>query len=262
MLSGRSNQSVIYWKGKVYSIGGNSANSVEYLDISTQKAVLLEGVLPGNLMTINAVIFNDKLLIMGGQNHTKSVWELNLGKSNSKWTKHSSLNIGRNSSSSAVLDGKIFLCGGYTKSADKIHYVKVFDGKRWTIEKEQMVVDQIIFSLFFYDSGQGQELYAVGGDPDMRQGYTTIQKRGKNTKKLTIITALNEKRNECASCLVDSKIFLFGGIYDSNTFNYFDLVCMKWASNDKDCRYYDGEMRKLPRSVIISKAVLITPSED
>jgi hypothetical protein len=261
MCKDRFNQSAVYWNKKVYSIGGDIASNIEYLDISKQKAVLLEGSLPGNLMTTDAVIFKEKLLIMGGQNHSNIVWELDLANSESTWTRNSYLNIGRNSSSSAVLDGKIFLCGGYMRGADKIREVEVFDGKKWIKESKEMEKDQVIYSLFVYDAGQGQELYAVGGCSNLGNKYITIQKRDKDTKEWTIITKLTGSRDSCASCLVDSKIFLFGGISNPGTFNYFDLIHMKWASEDEDCRYYDREMRKLPRSVISSKAVLITPSE-
>jgi hypothetical protein len=59
---------------------------------------------------------------------------------------------------------------------------------------------------------------------------------------------------------VGSKIFLFGGAASKHrsTFNYFDLLSKKWAS-EVEGDYQKEEDRKMPFQVYRGKAVLISP---
>ena len=90
------------------------------------------------------------------------------------------------------------------------------------------------------------ELFAIAGDDGLKD--TTIEKRNKYTKKWEFVTDLGEDRVDCASCLVGSKIFLFGVGKHKSTFDYFDLVSKRWASKTEG-RYKSDEARRLPREI-------------
>ena len=107
------------------------------------------------------------------------------------------------------------------------------------------------FSLFVFQ----HELYAVGGEED---GSTTIEKRNKTTKQWEHVADCSQSRGGCTAALVGSKVFLFGGLGSKSTFDFLDLDSKKWASKTKG-KYKKESARQLPRKVLDSKAVLITP---
>jgi len=175
------------------------------------------------------------------------------------WTvRKARLNTARSSAAAVSFQGRLFLCGGYDITKAPLQTVEVLDPAVgiWRVDEQQMAVARSFFSLFVFQD----ELYAVGGD--VGGSTTTIEKRNNATKRWELMTDCGQNRRGCAAVLVGSKVFLFGGLEHMSTFDFVDLRCKKWASQDVTSAYFDKAKRKLPRLVYCSTAILIAPEGD
>ena len=169
------------------------------------------------------------------------------------------LNTARRSAAAAVCEDKHFLCGGYNTGSGTLSCVEAFDPANGTWQLEgNMKKARHDFPLFAFD----EELYAVAGD-----GYrdnSTIEKKNKDMKQWELVADFSGNRFECASCLVGTKIFLFGGGLSEDhqsSFDLFDLVSKRWASKTKG-RYKAAFARRMPRKVRFAKAVFTSLSSE
>jgi hypothetical protein len=273
MLQARHDFDAVYHQGEVFSISnGSSEGTVERLDTMSQNQSLLDEDLPNNLIQSATVIYDNKLIVIGGvqkfdyeSNPSDNVYEFDINASQpgeSMWkTRSERLNTARSRAAAIIFEGKIFVCGGWGTEG-LLDSVEVFDPTTgiWQIEGN-MTKGRCKFSLFVYKN----VLYAVGGD--RYRIPTTIEKRNKNGRWQHVAGSEQRQydhgyecsRYGCASMLIGSKIFLFGGQSRRSTFDYFDLDTKKWASKDVGCKYSDKINRQLPHQVFHCKAVLITP---
>jgi hypothetical protein len=274
MIQDRSQHNAVYYEGIVYSIGSknNPANcTIESFNTETLEEKELSEKIAINLYNIATVIFNNKLLIIGGYYVSpfakyilNTVYELDMNDTISnkrEWLEQKEkLKTPRQFSAAITFDKKVFVCGGKDSNQKAIKSVEVFDPSTgaWQIE-EDMTKERWNFSLFVFND----ELYAVGGDGDDEK--TTIEKRNNDTK-WEIVTNHEKSRQHCASVLVDSKIFLLGGKGNELTFDFFDLNRKIWQSNTrytitkifKSVIPFKNSFLKLPREIWGSKAVLVT----
>jgi hypothetical protein len=280
MIKARSQHNAVYHGSIVYSIGSrnNPSNcTIESFNKTNIKEKELSEKLSRNLYNIATVIFNNKLLIIGGYfvssnaNYIlNTVYEIDMNdiiSDNIKFLKQNKqLNTPRQFSAAITFDNKVFVCGGKGFDQKAIKSVEVFDPSNgtgaWQIEDEdhQMTKGRWNFSLFVFNN----ELYAVGGDDDGEN--TTIEKRDKVTMEWKIVTNHEKSRQHCASVLVGSKIFLLGGEGNELTFDFFDLESKVWQSSTrytitkiiKSVSPFQNSFLKLPRKIWGSKAILVT----
>jgi len=264
MLQARSSQAGIYHNGEVFSI---SRGTVERLNTSTQTRTLLVDEVPNTLDVTTAVSFGNKLLLVGGQNRLEHegwsasdiVYELDEyagtdGQSmQGTWLAHEARLVrARQLAAAIAFEGNLYCCGGYG-SAGRLRCIEVFDPSvgTWRIEEQQMTAARAGFSLFVFED----ELYAVGGNV----GNTTLEKRNKITKRWQHVADCGQARRACTAVLVGSRVYIIGGADHRSTFTFFDLHTKKWASQDVQCPFFHEATRHLPRQIVGSKAVLISP---
>jgi hypothetical protein len=276
MLVDRAYQDTVYHQGEVFSISTGetpvaSIGTMERLDTLSQTRTMLRSNLPHPLYNTSAAILNNKLFVIGGKyrdaasnEYLKSnmMYEFEQHADEADqgtWRLHEArLNTARYDTSCAVYQGKLYICGGYDGNY-KLSSVEVFDPAIGTWQNAgKMTNARTYFSLFVFDD----ELYAVGGD-----GYDdniTIEKLSKQTGEWELVTDLEENRWGCASALVGSKIFLFGGYNGEiiSTFDIFDLITKKWASKTIGGKYYEASKRQMPRIFSDGNAVVITPGAE
>jgi hypothetical protein len=268
---------VTYNQGEVFALSSftpyASQGTVQRLDTLTQeKMELAEFVGDGGLCRATTAIFNNKLIIVGGfyeyenENRTKVfsdiVYELDDDTNESdqgKWkAQNAKINNVRYQAAVITFDGKIFLCGGTDVNGHHLRSVESFDPTvgKWQFE-EEMTDARAFFSLCVFND----ELYAMGGNWDgVSDDTTTIEKLSKDTKKWELVATCDKYRFGCASALVGTKVFLFGGSDSTSTFDYFDLHSKKWASEINN-KYKMESGRILPYEFQFSKAVYIPSIE-
>jgi hypothetical protein len=203
---------------------------------------------PDNINNSCSVFLNNKLHVISPSCNIYTLQE-----TGDYWKKHD-LHTNQNQLFSAAISfqGKLFLAGGVGVRGHN-NSVQSYDPKVgiW-IRESNMVKYRSFFVLFEYKD----ELYAVGGEN--YQESTTIEKRNMTTLEWEVIADCGKNRYGCTSALVGSKVFLFGGLENMATFDYYDLETKKWASQDNECVYFSKEKRCLPPKVLFSKAVNIT----
>ena len=239
LLEERMNHSVLYDKGNIISISSNyfsGCGSIEYFDNIAQESTLLEKIIPDKMHNICAALLENQIFLFGGAIPYEYGWvytdKIYVLDSNHNWTHYSQLNIVRISAASIVLDGLFYICGGYSFSNSPLQSVEVFDPKTKTSIIETMTKQRIKCSLFIYDG----EIYAVGGD--VSKESISIEKRNKTTQLWELVSVLEVDRYLCASVLVDSKIYFFGGGYDESsnnrsTFDVYDIKTDLWIMRNQ-----------------------------
>ena len=243
-------QDALYHQGNIYSINryGSNKTRIEIFNILTQKIDTFTKEFPNNINNSCSVFLNNKLHVISPLCNIYTLQE-----TGDYWEKHD-LHTTQNQLFSATISfqSKIFLAGGVGVRGH-INSVQSYDPKVgiW-IRESNMVKYRSFFVLFEYKD----ELYAVGGEN--YQESTTIEKRNMTTLQWEVIADCGKNRYGCTSALVGSKVFLFGGLENMTTFDYYDLEKKKWASQDNECAYFSEEKRCLPPKVIFSKAVNIT----
>jgi N-acetylneuraminic acid mutarotase len=292
----RENYDAVYYKGEVLfsPFSQNSTPSkIIYFDTLTNKhSEISEELLnkmpqksqaDGFYNSSTLSVLDNKIFIISGYWNSHygfitidKVYELE--EFNDTWNIKSKADLNECSYNSASIefDKKIFVCGGNDGSLSGVNTnVMYFDPETniWNKDSD-MVRKRESFSLFVYN----EELYAVGGD---YEGGCTIEKRRKdyntnsnNEEYINTLNGLNSEengpwmviaacnRNGCASALIGSKIFLFGGGNNKSTFDYIDLAVekKKWASQDDNCKYFNKKSRVMPREINNSIAVFIPGS--
>ena len=270
MLFARSTHVSTYHQGEIFSFSNevpiNSQGIVERLNTCTKTQMQMHDESPDWYFTAFAGLGSTLYAIAGFNDEvdryfpTDVVYTLNTHESQpeqGQWTEHAArLGMGRYCHAAIAFEGKIWVCGGYNEGWHSC--VETFDPAIgvWQKQRYPMAKMRAEFTLLVYRG----ELYAVGGDGENED--TTIEKRNKTTGKWEMLTDLGVCRRGCAVALVGSRVFLFGGIGNRSTFDYYDLETKMWASRTKGGKYQKKTARKLPREVNWASAVLISPDKD
>jgi hypothetical protein len=260
----------VYHQGEVISLDADDlpfasqGGRMERFDTFTQKRTHFDVMLPPNAFI---AVLNDKILAIGGQfqdadqctKHYVDMFELD---DDNTWRHLEAKFEPCDNFAAVTYEGRLFVCGGWN-GMNALSSVRSFNPATGTWKNEgNMTKARYGLSLFVFE----EELYAVGGDE--LDEKTSIEKRNKDTKRWELVTNCGVDRYGCAAVLVGSKVYLLGGSHFENgaehvsTFDFVDLRIKKWASKDKGNAFFDETKRQLPRKVVWSKAVLITPPAD
>jgi hypothetical protein len=277
----RENYDAVYNQGLVFFSPNEQEKKLAFFDTLTNKhSEVFEEVIKfrtidefSNSSTLS--VLDNKIFILGGywsSNYgdvtSGKVYELEETQDTWSITKKKDNPAGFRNSASIELEGKIIVCGGLYDNGSLNNRVWCFDPETNDWERDTVMVrERESFSLFVYK----KELYAVGGDYngctiEKRKNHNTNSNNEEYIKAFSdfnfekngpwmVIAACNRKG--CASALIGSKIFLFGGGDNKSTFDYIDLEKKKWASQDDSCKYYNEESRVMPREINNSIAVFI-----
>jgi len=268
MLLHRASHSSVYHQGEVLTVTAyepvNSRGTMERLDTLTQTQTLLVERLYNDMDSATVAIFNNKLHAVSGRYFDADdnimdsdiIYELVEHESQADlgtWrAQEARLSTGKFGTTAIAFEGKLWACGG--TNGTSLPLVECFDPEVGVWQEEsKMTKPRCALYLFVYQ----EELYALSGDR-MEQNVT-MEKRNKVTKKWELVTDSGQNRYTCSSVFVGSRVYILGGIGFTSTFDFFDLRSMKWASQDVGSAYFDEATRQLPRPIVESQAVLITP---
>ncbi|NDI37236.1 kelch repeat-containing protein [Chengkuizengella sediminis] len=147
------------------------------------------------------------------------------------WIEVDSMNYPRSSFQSEVIDGKIYVMGGYNKHSDIVtNRVEVYnpDTNTWTYI-ENMNVARHSFNSEVIDG----KIYVMGG-----QGvYSTdvldsVEMYDPSTNTWTQLTSMNDTRTKFQTEVIDGKIYALGGVDDDGnvlgTVEVYDSLINVW----------------------------------
>jgi len=280
MLVARAYQGSVYHQGEVIHVGSDEitgAASVERFDTLSHKQSELVDRIPNNFRGTQAIYFNNKLYSIGGFLHdgenfvnvpTDVMYELDedpVHAERGKWRESTArLVTARFDAALVVFQGKLLICGGFGVGHERLSSIEVYDpiANSWQLHGNLAPASGFVFAFVHQD-----DLYVFDGDSG--ESSAIIEKYNSLTQQWEIVSSLGYSRDYCAAVLVGSLFFVFGGggfqasTQVSMSFDYYDLLRKKWASQDKECSaYFDRNKRLLPRSIICSTAVLIPPPQE
>jgi len=259
MLRTRGSHAAVYSQGEVFSVGNDAGRSVERYDTISCTSSLISTLLPNDLHHATACVVDSQLYVIGGEHKIDGRWVFSnlvymLDEDTDRWELHPArLRTPRSRAAATVIEGIIIVAGGVAGAARSVEMLDTTCLHQSWHKAGHLRSSRGSFSLFVYEG----DLIAVGGS----LANTTIERRFADTRKFECIADLGESRLGCASALVGSRIFLFGGGGRKATWDYYDLSTNTWASQDEASPYFDKETRRMPRLVVCGSAVLCGPQD-
>ena len=167
MLEKRSNFKVVYLKGEVFVLGGNSSPQPRLKAVEKYSPInkIWNKVtsLPDERQSFCACAFMDKIYIFGGFNVGEFNSCLQLDTNNLKWKEVARMNEAKSDAACAIFEGRIVVCGGY-HFRDSLKTVESYDvfADSWK-PMPSMVTSRSSHSLICVKS----KLFAIGGTNDL-----------------------------------------------------------------------------------------------
>ena len=245
MLQHRAAFSAVWFRGELVIVSGNlpdtASGTVEKYNPFTDKWTSLPS-LPEKLRYMTATNCNNQLYVIGGfiketSSASNSIYRLDHGswssrddESEASWTLLPfTLPCARYTHSAIGYEGKIWVAGGFPKPNSVVILDPItgdyFEGPQLKVRRAQF---KLVVAL--------GEIYAVGGD-DVSSGMFTIEKFDERLHEWVIVTAQNKLRLMHSVTVASSKIYVFGGLANSNTaladWDAFNVRTGIWDSDEE-----------------------------
>jgi N-acetylneuraminic acid mutarotase len=225
MPTARQGLSTSVVNGKIYAIGGASSSSTSYASVETFSVVeeydpatntwTTKSPMPTERGWHSANVVDGKIYIIGGTRESSPGYTLRhvltvevYDPATDNWSQKGDMPVSRAAGSSSVVDGKIYLIGGYGGAQRVDEYDPSTD--TW-MEKSEMPTKRIGLSTSVLDG----KIYAIGGflkGLASHPGVTTVEVYNAATDTWTTAPDMPTGRYGAYTVVVDGKIYVFGGI--------------------------------------------------
>ena len=209
--------------GKIYAIGGGAASSVSYATVETFSTVeeydpsldtwTKKSDMPTPRLCHHAAVVDGKIYVIGGANasapqveHIRTVEVYD--PATDTWSQKGDMPSSRASGYSTVVDGKIYLIGGYEGPQRVEEYDPSTDS--WKTKSEMPSARRSLTT-----SALDGKIYAIGGYvPDVpgHAGVATVEVYDPATDTWTSAPSMPTARFAPRSGVVDGKIYVIGGM--------------------------------------------------
>jgi N-acetylneuraminic acid mutarotase len=260
MLAARGGISSIVLDGKIYVIGGATNTDVPatkavqiydpILNSWTSKSDMIAG-----RTNFPVCVVNGKIWAIGGAtllwySSIKSIEEYD--PETDTWTHIADMPGARQGHTASLVEGKIYIMGGGETWSDAIAEVDVYDimTESWATGTD-MPTPRIYLSAVVLNG----IIYTIGGNKGAQNNETpttTVEAYDPATDTWTIKANLNSPRKYCDACVLNDKIYVFGGKGGGHN------VCTIWPWH---VEVYDPaadtwtEVAKTPTRVMVSASV-------
>lgn len=223
MPTARQGLSTSVVNGKIYAIGGLAGFSRSYSSVETYSTVeeynpatdnwTTKSPMPTSRGSHSANVVDGKIYIIGGSQDASPdrshVWTVEVyDPATDTWAQKGDMPRGIGAGYSSVVDGKIYVFGGYGGSSRVDEYDPVTD--TW-IQKSDMPTERHALSTSALDG----KIYAIGGYVPGVSGYpgvATVEVYDPATDTWTIAPDMPTGRFGPRTSVVDEKIYVFGGL--------------------------------------------------
>jgi N-acetylneuraminic acid mutarotase len=210
--------------GKIYAIGGGAASSSSYESMEVFSAVeeydpatdtwTTKSPMPTARVCHHASVVDGMIYVMGGsdasapddRSHVRTVEVYD--PATDTWTQKGNMPVSRAAGFSSVVDGKIYLMGGYSRSPRVDEYDPSTNS--WTAKSEMptprrslstSALDGMIYAIGGYVPG-------VSGHP----GVATVEVYDPATDTWTTAPDMPTRRFGLRTSVVNGKIYVIGGM--------------------------------------------------
>ncbi len=223
MSTARQGLSTSVVNGKIYAIGGGASSSSSYMQVETFSTVeeydpatdtwTTKSPMPTARGFHSANVVDGKIYIIGGsqasgpdQNHVLTVEVYD--PATDTWSQKGDMPVSRAAGSSSVVDGKIYVIGGYGGARRVDEYDPSTD--TWTMKSEMPTARHALST-----SALDGKIYAIGGYVPGVGGYpgvATVEVYDPATDTWTTAPDMPTGRFGPRTSVVDGKIFVIGGM--------------------------------------------------
>lgn len=241
----RSHFSAIVFRGEIYCISTFSiiaSGTIEKYNPYSQKWKTVDP-LPSKLRCFSVSVVNDLMYLFGGYDLDNQISSLILCFDGKSWS------ILANEMTYAIInhatiryDDFIYLIGGRNSENCVINSMLSFDpiSLSWTVNKSMNIPRELCFA-FLFTQGKNSYIYVVGGDYSPNgngDNVSTIERYNVQLQEWKIVTEFRSPRNGFSSCMIHSRIFIFGGIDSKGendfTMDVYDVTKDAWDSDDNN----------------------------
>ncbi|XP_054156897.1 uncharacterized protein LOC128955270 [Oppia nitens] len=153
------------------------------------------------------IAFNNFIYLIGGRiGDTTSHIVERYDQINDNWHRMASLNIQRYSMGAAVMDNKIYVCGGYKSKDNKLYSCEYYD---YIINEWIFTTPMINLRTNFQLISHFDSLYAIGGEISGKTN--SVDRYSVVSKKWTPITSMNQARTGHSAAAMMGQIYVCGG---------------------------------------------------
>ena len=229
----------VFHNGKIYVLSG--ADSIS-LGVVESYDILLntwseEPSIPSELTALACATHQGQLYISGGHDRRRGVrsarsTSIYILSNNCCWEAlHVQLHKGRSHHGCLFFQEKMWVAGGVLENCPQpTGTVECIDIHLQTSTVSSMLRRRFRPRLYVINNN----LYVVGGDVDHNE--TTIECFDLTTQSWELCCIFPIKRPGCASAVVGTRIYVFGGghgtLPSNDTYDYFDVV-QRWGSRSK-----------------------------
>ena len=226
--------------GKIYAIGGWNGqvlSTVEEYD-PVNNTWREKADMPTPRCALATVVVNGKIYAIGGSADTPGKLNMPLATIEEydpvtdKWTKKADMPTSRNSFSASVVDGKIYVIGGYNggRLSSMEEYDPVTD--KWS-QKAPINVPRNFLSTSVVNG----KIYAMGGIAGGLVVLSTVEEYDPVTDTWTKRTDMPTPRSAFGISAVKEKIYVIGGAINaafqmSKTVEEYDTVTDSWTKRN------------------------------
>jgi N-acetylneuraminic acid mutarotase len=223
MPTARQGLSTSVVNGKIYAIGGGAASSASYASIETFSTVeeydpatdtwTAKSEMPTARLCHHASVVNGRIYIIGGADASTPkvghVWTVEVyDPVTDTWTQKGDMPRSRASGFSSVVDGKIYIIGGYGGPQRVEEYDPSTD--TWVTKSEMPSARRSLAT-----SALDGKIYAIGGyvpDAAGHPGVATVEVYDPATDTWTTAPDMPSARFAPRTSVIDGKIYVIGGM--------------------------------------------------
>ena len=228
---------------QMYLIGGYKGS--DYAESAENEVVSLNKDLPNKSfsfmnnkrLSFGMCYFAECVFVGGGyQNECKALDKCEIYSFETcEWTEVSSMNTKRFQLTLTYFQEKIWAVGGFNNSNGTYTWldtIETFDitQNKWTTSHLKLLTKRCGHRAVAYD----EKLFVIGGDSE-EHVISSVEVYSSKTNQFSFVAAMNIPRFNFGCCIVDSRLYVIGGSFNSDgsptdTVEIYDFEKNKWKS--------------------------------
>lgn len=198
-----------------------------------------------------SVVFKGHLHVIGGSHNQISASHEVLDPSTNKWTYRASMPTPRYNAGAAVIDGKIYVVGGYNSDSPELDVLEIYDPTTdsW-ITGPSMPTGRACVGV----EALGDKLYVIGGGRADWSRLRTMEIYDSSSETWYAGPPMHIERESVSTAVLDGKILVLGGFHNGaiDDFEIFDPSSGVWSVQNP----MPTALRCAPAAVLAGKVYL------